>query len=70
MDESYPPEEIQPEEAPDIDDVVEVYIDLDYTTYSLLRKEADKAGMPYPTHISNILHKYALGKLRDRPQMT
>ncbi len=59
MDESYPTEDIQPEEAPDIDDVVEVYIDLDFTTYSLLRKEADKARIPYTTHISNILHKHA-----------
>ncbi len=49
---------------PDVDSVVEVYIDLDYTTYQVLQNEAQKAGVPYHTLISNILHKYASGKLK------
>ena len=64
MDPSYQPEDIQPEEAPDIDSVVEVYIDLDYTTYSLLQKESKEAGIPCATLIGNILHKYASEKLK------
>lgn len=70
MDPSYQPEDTQPEEAPDIDSVVEVYIDLDYTTYSLLQNAAQKAGIPYQMYISNLLHTYASEKLRARPQIT
>lgn len=59
---------IEPDELtgaePELDSVVEVYIDLDFTTYSLLQKEAQKAGIPYQTLMSNILHKYAQGRLK------
>ncbi len=48
----------------DIDSVIEVYIDLDYTTYQVLQQEAQKANLPYTTLISNILHKYASEKLK------
>lgn len=64
MDPSYQAEDIQPEEAPDIDSVVEVNIDLDYATYSLLQNAAQKAGVPYQTYISNLLHQYASEKLK------
>lgn len=52
------------ETEPELDSIVEVYIDLDYTTYALLHKEAQAAGVPDCTHISNVLHKYASGKLK------
>lgn len=64
MDTEYVEPEAQDTQSEDIDDVVEVYLDLDFTTYSLLQKEAAKAGIPCPTYISNILHKYALGRVK------
>ncbi len=55
---------IDPDMDADSDSVIEVYIDLDYTTYQVLQQEAQKANLPYTTLISNILHRYASGKLK------